>query len=578
MNKSIAESTELKPTVIDFFCGAGGFSEGFRQEDFEIVKGVDHWGPAIQTFNHNFGLDDETQDILEFWDDVEKIQALPDTDVILGSPPCISFSNSNKSGKADKSLGLKLTEVFLRIVAVKKYKKNSTLKAWFMENVTNSLNYLPRTYKFRDLNLYYWAKENGYSPDKTVITIEGNSRIINASEYGSAQARKRAITGEIIQQGAFIEPERTNSSNPNSNLDPIKTLKSVKSKLPKPNVKKSSRLVDDPIYSGIRIPLNKLTDHFYDSGLYRSQWKNSHFMKRNHPYMGRMSFPENENNPSRTVTATNIGTSREAIIYKSEYKRKGDGEYRVPTVREMACLMGFPITYQFLGGSENSKCRLVGNAVCPSVSRALAKTVRRELNLAEIATPIINSDINLSDVVNLNSYAEKVFDKPPIKNPGSRFRRHPFKYGNITVTLSNYDVTNKTTSNRWMTSVQYGNGEGYPSKNYEDNYYRIIEPILQEFEGGKEFIEMINNGFSEKIARSSNLQAMYEVQKSENGYLEPTELIEEVGRIIDKFSFTRPNFKQNGKVIFDNKKIIPKKQFFALYAINKISSITNSEK
>ena len=46
-----------KLTVIDFFGGAGGFSEGFRQQGFEVIKGVDYWKPAVDTFNHNFGLD-----------------------------------------------------------------------------------------------------------------------------------------------------------------------------------------------------------------------------------------------------------------------------------------------------------------------------------------------------------------------------------------------------------------------------------------------------------------------------------------------------------------------------------------
>ena len=44
-----------KLTVIDFFCGAGGFSEGFRQQGFEIVCGIDSWKPAIDSFNFNFG-------------------------------------------------------------------------------------------------------------------------------------------------------------------------------------------------------------------------------------------------------------------------------------------------------------------------------------------------------------------------------------------------------------------------------------------------------------------------------------------------------------------------------------------
>lgn len=565
--------------VIDFFCGAGGFSEGFRQQGFDIVKGVDHWVPAVHTFNHNFGLKDHPQNILEFWESVDLIDTLPDTEVIIGSPPCVSFSNSNRSGKADKSLGLRLTEVFLRIVVVKKYQSNSVLKAWFMENVTNSLNYLARSYKFRDLNLYDWAKEHGYSPDKTVVSIESNSMIINSAEYGSAQARKRAITGELVRTGKFRCPPKTHTLNPleEKNLLPSKTLGLVKKHLPKPNVKKSSRLITDPLYPHLKIQLGRITDHFYDTGLYECQWKNSHFMKRNHPYMGRMSFPENENKPSRTVTATNIGSSREAIIYRSEFKRTGNGEYRVPTVREMACLMGFPITYQFLGGSETSKCRLVGNAVCPSVSRALARMIRDELGLEKVEIPMTVDKVDLKGVVNLNTYTEKTFDNPPVKKTGSRFRRHPFKYGNITVTLSNYDVTNAKPSDKWVTSVQYGNGEGYPSRNYSDGFFQKMEPFLREFEGGERFINLINNGFSEQIADARKLQTMYELQQSDSPYIEPTKLVEQVATLIDEFTFNSPNYRQNGSPIFDEKQEVPKKQFMALYAINKICTIANND-
>ncbi len=562
--------------VIDFFCGAGGFSEGFRQEGFKIIKGVDHWGPAVDTFNFNFGLKDKPVDILHYWDDIDLIESLPDSEVIIGSPPCISFSNSNRSGKADKSLGLKLTEVYLRIVAVKKFKKDSILQAWFMENVTNSLNYLPKSYKFRDLNLYQWAKKNGYSPDKIAITIEGNSAIINSAEYGSPQSRKRAITGEIIQAEGLIIPARTHSVNHDENLPIARTLGSVKSRLPKPNAKKSSRRITDPSYPDISIPLSNLTDHFYDTGLYECQWRNSYFMKRNHPYMGRMSFPENPNKPSRTITATNIGTSREAIIYKSEYQRIGNGEYRVPTVREMACLMGFPITFQFIGNSETAKCRLVGNAVCIAVSKSIARTVKLFLKQKLRLQPRLVKNLRLGNVPNLNSFIEKSFSKPPLKKPGSRFRRHPFKYGNITVTLSNYDVTNNKSSRRWMTSVQYGNGEGYPSKNYADGYFKLLKPILLSFEGGKDFIRILNNGFTKKIAKSKKLQKLYEHQRSDKVLLEPTELVEEIKKLIDRFKFESPNFKQNGTTIFHKKKIIPKKQIMALYAINKIATVTNS--
>lgn len=112
-----------KLSVIDFFCGAGGFSEGFKQQGFDIVLGIDNWKAAIDTFNYNFSLDNQTKNILEF-EKLEYIDTLPNTDIILGSPPCVSFSNSNQCGNADKSLGINLIEIFLKIVAVKKHQKN----------------------------------------------------------------------------------------------------------------------------------------------------------------------------------------------------------------------------------------------------------------------------------------------------------------------------------------------------------------------------------------------------------------------------------------------------------------------
>ncbi|MBC2840100.1 DNA cytosine methyltransferase [Robiginitalea sp. SC105] len=568
-----------KLTVVDFFCGAGGFSEGFRQQGFTILRGVDKWIPAVRTFNHNFDLNDPPRDILDYWDSIELINEIPNSDVIVGSPPCVSFSNSNRSGKADKSLGLRLTETFLRIVAVKKFQERSKLKAWFMENVTNTLKYLPKSYSFEDLNLSEWALNQNLLPSDIAISIEGNSTMINSAHFGSPQSRKRAIVGEIVSKGKLIVPPKTHSQkiSEKGNLLPSKTLKSVLRGLPRPNVKKSSRRIRDPLYPEINIPLQRITDHFYDSGLYKTQWNSSLFMKRNHPYMGRMSFPEEINKPSRTVTATKIGSSREALIYRSEYRRKGDGEFRIPTVREMACLMSFPITYQFLGDSEYSKCRLVGNAVCPTVSGALAKTVLKQLGLQEISTPIVATKPKLKGVRNLNTYEARTFDHPPKKKPGARFRRHPFKYGNITVTLSNYDILSGKQSKGWITSVQYGNGEGFPCRNIADGFYKEIEPIIKDFNGGEEFIQIVNNGFTNKIASASELQRMHELQQQIEQYLDPSSLIEEVAELIDEFEFENPFYDQGDSIVFNNKEIVPKKQIMALYTINKITSVANKK-
>ncbi|MDB5285769.1 MAG: (cytosine-5-)-methyltransferase [Mucilaginibacter sp.] len=561
-----------KLSVIDFFCGGGGFSEGFRQQGFEIVNGYDHWRPAVNTYNQNFGDGKGIlQNILDFEGSTDLIEQLPDTDVILGSPPCVSFSSSNNSGKADKSLGVKLTEVFLRIVAVKKHHPKSQLKAWFMENVTNSTTYLAREYNFKDLNLTEWAKKNRLSPKKIAIKIEGNSAIINSAEYGSAQIRKRVITGEIIRQSKLVIPDKLYGI-VGKDLIPFNNLSVIKRALPKPNSTNLSEIVTDPLYPQIKIPVTDLTDHFYDTGLYASEWRNSKTLKCNHPYMGKMSFPENEYKPSRTITATKIGTSREALIYKSEFNRIGNGEYRTPTVREAACIMGFPITYQFMG-TEGTKWRLVGNAVCPSVSRAFGNLVKQELNI-KTSSLVLIADVQ-PGIHNLNTFSEKEFNKPPKRKTGSRFRRHPFKDGNLTVTLSNYDIMSEDKcTGKWQTSVQYGSGEGFPSFSYIDNFYLQLEPIINKFEGGKKFIKTINNGFSSKIASKDILQKMYEEQISIGDFLEPTVLIEKVADIINTMTFEKKIFDFNEQTIF-SKKVVPKKQILALYALNKICTIAN---
>lgn len=63
--------------MLDLFCGAGGFPEGFRSVDCQIVGGVDHWKPAVDTFNCNFGLEREPAEILFYEKNVLLIEARP---------------------------------------------------------------------------------------------------------------------------------------------------------------------------------------------------------------------------------------------------------------------------------------------------------------------------------------------------------------------------------------------------------------------------------------------------------------------------------------------------------------------
>jgi DNA (cytosine-5)-methyltransferase 1 len=118
----------------------------------------------------------------------------------------------------------------------------------------------------------------------------------------------------------------------------------------------------------------------------------------------------------------------------------------------------------------------VGNAVCCSVSRAFAKVVLDELRLFIPNSLVVNNNPKIDGIINLNTFKLKSFDKPPVKNQGSRFRRHAIKDGNLTVTLSNYDIENnpKSAEGKWFTSIQYGTGKGFPIQKVNDKYYKNL--------------------------------------------------------------------------------------------------------
>lgn len=563
--------------VIDFFCGAGGFSEGFRQQNFEIVMGVDNWKPAIQTHNLNHNLNDVTRNVLDFENNVELINALPNTEVIIGSPPCVNFSMSNRAGKADKSLGVRLIEAYLRVVAVKKHQPNSILKAWLMENVPNSRNYVKESYSFADLNLNDWAKSVGLNPKEEALKVKNNGGLYTASDYGSPQSRQRFICGEIISTGKFPEPTKTHSKNIDLfNAKAYVTLGEIKQRMPSPLDANSQKEWEDPNYPHLKLKVQNITDHFYDTGIYTVEWEKARFSKVNHPFMGRMSFPEDESRPSRTIMATKSASTREAIIFKSERRRKGNGEYRLPTIREIATLMGFPYTYQFTGG-EGTKWRLIGNAVCPHMASALAKEIRSELDLR----PVSDNEICFPDPLhgktffeNLNNTKSITFDAPPKKKKGAKFRMHPFKDGNMTVTLTNFDPRKDsspaTNGKRWHCSLFLGSGKDFSIVPINKAFVEKSEKLIKNMPDGHRFISDFKREFKGKIATHKQLQYLLEENLSQDGkLLGPVTLIEELATFIK--AYDTKNEVIEVKLNKISKDRFPKRQIMAIWAIGNIA-------
>ncbi|MDO9261863.1 MAG: DNA cytosine methyltransferase, partial [Flavobacteriaceae bacterium] len=104
-----------KVTFVDLFAGAGGFSEGFLQAEYDNKYYDFRLGSDINEncelthlarYNYQLGLDAEflRQDITEpdFLDNFLKKIGDKEIDIVCGGPPCQSFSLAGKRKKFDK--------------------------------------------------------------------------------------------------------------------------------------------------------------------------------------------------------------------------------------------------------------------------------------------------------------------------------------------------------------------------------------------------------------------------------------------------------------------------------------------
>ena len=543
---------EHKLTVADLFCGAGGFSEGFKEAGFEVVFGLDNWEPAIKTFQFNHPeakcaaisiLDISEEDLFK---------VIPDTDVIIGSPPCTYFSKSNKGGNGDKKVGMKLVTKFLQIVAAKKP------KYWILENVVGLQSYIKNEYTYKELGL-----KGG---DKIALKIP-NMIIFNAADFGVPQNRHRFLCGN------FIIPEFTNS-------DKHVTLGKILTALPRPSTNNyQKRMVKDPNYN-FTIIGRYLSDHFYDTKLTKIQWAESKRLKIDHSYYGKMAFPENLSKPSRTVMATLSKVSREAMVLTLNRNKSGN-KYRLPTIREIACMQSYPISYQFIANREETKYRLVGNSVPPlmaysfanAISKKLGKEEKRRFNLP---------NTELEAAYNLNGMKRKR-SATPERLITAKFRVHVpmLKIRNFRVDLDNLMSDFESEKFVWTASIHHGTGKENAEKSIPD--MKIVKDLIKNSKYNTKFAKF-NSGLEDKlqgrIPDPLSFQRIYCRKQKVNGFLGPTETLFEIKKLIDRefpiSKFSSENILNNGKIDIKQENI-PLPIVAALYACKYVESKTNME-
>lgn len=352
-----------KLKVLDLFCGCGGISEGYALAGFEIAGGIDFNEFATNTFKHNFkNAIVHNIDITEF-PDHQISEEYGDVDVIVGGPPCQGFSSANRWQKEMDDPRNKLFFEYIRFVQI------IHPKVIMIENVRGLL-----------------TRDNGYAI-KRIEEILGSAeynikfRVLDASEYGVPQNRKRAIIVGISKdyKDVFFDFDKIENQERTTVEDAIGELYCFENS--SAGVKTIETPADSKLRKYYRTRDNTIIDHdiVYPAQIVQKRisyvpqggnWKDvpSQLWPSNRQNRHSSAYKRlDPHTQSCTIDTGNAHSNYFHPIYN-----------RIPTIRESARLQSFPDSFEFQG-PRGSKYRQIGNAVPPLLAKAIADAIMKIL-------------------------------------------------------------------------------------------------------------------------------------------------------------------------------------------------------
>jgi len=372
--------------IVDLFSGAGGMTFGFyyslengkfvKNKDCEIVFANEKDTSAAKTFKINYpDIDMQNCDIKKLNEQtVLKIIGKKKIDIIIGGPPCQSFSTIGVRKYDDKA---KLYQEYIRILKIIKP------KMFIFENVKGILsmkdganhsvmNRIVERFKNIEENFGYNvsyqtldAVNFGVPQYRERVFIVGIRNDLKLKwVFPKGNDSKISITSAIddlslLKQG---EEKKDYKKKPSNNFQKLmrfknKTLTYHRAAL---HDKKINMVIKNVKQGEGRFDFNRLIDEGIIDKEYRltSGYKNTY---------GRLIGK----NPSTTITH-NMSTPSglRCIHYKQD---------RALTPREGARIQSFPDMFQFYGNLSEVKSQ-VGNAVPPLLAIELYKQVKITLN------------------------------------------------------------------------------------------------------------------------------------------------------------------------------------------------------
>ena len=392
------EKKSNKPTIADFFAGAGGLSLGFIQSGYKVSFANDFEEVCINTYKYNHPEIPAQKvlraDIRNIVNDISEYVS-EDVDLVIGGPPCQGFSSANQQRIIDDPRN-ELYKYFL--IAVERLAPKFVV----MENVKGMLSVAHQVVEdYRAIH----AKKNGQQYHYDI-----HYELLNSADFSVAQSRERliyiAIRDDVAQrqgitpQDVFKKIKESCVGLKHYNLeDALAFIKPLNA----PRVKNTNEIDDE--LTGKKIDTNRYTGHdneylslinqgrdipllFNHKARYVNDINYDIYRLLNPgddasdpkiadimPYKHRLHCFKDKyyklipNKPSRTITA-HLRMDCHSHIHPYQV--------RAITPREAARCQSFPDDYLFLGPYLKTYME-IGNAVPCLMARKIAETIKAYL-------------------------------------------------------------------------------------------------------------------------------------------------------------------------------------------------------
>ena len=364
-NEDNFELKENSLTMIDLFCGAGGFAVGCDWAGFQSVFGVDHLVPAMKTWIKNHPnaigcLGDITKLSPEVVKQKLEQKGVTHINLITGGVPCQGFSKANRKHNDNDERNFLFLE-YMKFVRV--FKPNYII----LENVSGIRS--TASGKF----------ENDIKEHMEKLGYETTIKLVNAAEFGVPQIRQRLLFVGVKKGIGLVDkyefPEGQFKGR-------FRTVEDAISDLPKLGNAESS----DKYKGKAKSDYQKLMRGKGDIEAIKTTKKLYNHVAPNHPqetidkitstkpgepmyHKFKQRIRLKKNIPSPTQLAGGI---------RPQFQFGHPEQSRGLTIRERARIQSFPDSYIFEGGIVQERVQ-TGNAVPPLLIYNIAKPIANDI-------------------------------------------------------------------------------------------------------------------------------------------------------------------------------------------------------